>query len=140
MRVLIDTNVIVSAALRDRVPEEVVLFVAAHGDFEWIASPEIITEYVAVLRRPKFLLPEIVVQRWTRLFETLITLVEPDQTVQFGRDQADAKFLACALVADADYFVTGDKDFSGAYKVGRTTILSVSDFERLIVDKWDTPA
>lgn len=40
MRVVIDTNVVVSAILRDRLPEKVLLFVVARPDFEWIASPE----------------------------------------------------------------------------------------------------
>ena len=34
MKVVIDTNVLVSAALRDRGPERVVLFVAEHPEFE----------------------------------------------------------------------------------------------------------
>ena len=38
MRVLIDTNVLVSAILKDRDPEKVVLFVASRDDREWIVS------------------------------------------------------------------------------------------------------
>ena len=34
------------------------LFLIARPDFEWVASAEILTEYRAVLRRPKFALPE----------------------------------------------------------------------------------
>jgi predicted nucleic acid-binding protein len=36
MRVLIDTNVVVSAALWDKDPEAVVLFVVGQPDWEWI--------------------------------------------------------------------------------------------------------
>jgi predicted nucleic acid-binding protein len=42
MRVVVDTNVVVSAILRDRVPEKVLLFIIARPDFEWVASPEIL--------------------------------------------------------------------------------------------------
>ena len=45
MKVVIDTNVLVSAALRDRDPEAVILFIVARADFEWIVSPEILVEY-----------------------------------------------------------------------------------------------
>jgi predicted nucleic acid-binding protein len=38
MRVIIDTNVLVSAVLKDRDPEAVIMFVANRDDFEWIVS------------------------------------------------------------------------------------------------------
>jgi predicted nucleic acid-binding protein len=65
MKVLIDTNVIVSAALRDKDPEAVVLFVAAQPDWEWIVSTDILTEYQDVFSRPKFGLPNEVRQRFS---------------------------------------------------------------------------
>ena len=49
MKVLIDTNVVISAALKDKDPEMVILFIARHSDFEWIVSQEILEEYKAVL-------------------------------------------------------------------------------------------
>ena len=58
MNVLIDTNVLLSAALRDKLPERVVLHVAGHDEFRWLVTPEILTEYTEVLRRPKFGLDE----------------------------------------------------------------------------------
>lgn len=56
MRVVVDTNVVVSAILRDRLPEKVLLFIIGHPDFKWVASPEILTENREVLKRPKFAL------------------------------------------------------------------------------------
>jgi predicted nucleic acid-binding protein len=41
------------------------------------------------------------------------------------------------LAAKAEYLITGDKDFENAYKVGSTTILSVSLFKKLVCDKWE---
>ena len=52
----------------------------------------------------------------------------------FPRDQKDAKFLACAQAAEADYFITGDRDFTEAKKLVTTTILSVSLFKQLVCD------
>ena len=49
MKVIIDTNVVVSAVLKDRVPEEVILFVLAKPEFTWTASAEIISEYTTVI-------------------------------------------------------------------------------------------
>ena len=60
MKVLVDTNVLISAALRDRLPESVVLHVATHDEWAWLVTKEILDEYINVLRRPKFgLSPEV---------------------------------------------------------------------------------
>lgn len=136
MKVVIDTNVVVSAALKDRDPELVILFVAQHPDFVWIASQAIIDEYVSVLQRPKFRLPDLIVQRWLTMFDTLITRIDVQTTVDFPRDQKDAKFLACAVAGEAEYLITGDKDFTEAYKVAHTTVLSVRLFKEHVCNVW----
>jgi len=133
LKVVIDTSVVVSAALKDRVPEEVILFVLAQPEFTWIASAEIIGEYAAVLKRAKFNLPAHILEEWQRLFERHITLVETPGHVDFPRDRKDAIFLACALSTRADYLITGDKDFQEARKAGVTTVISIADFKRLII-------
>ena len=53
----------------------------------------------------------------------------------FPRDQKDAKFLSCALDAGADYLITGDKDFSEAKKLTKTTILSVAQFKKWVMER-----
>ncbi len=58
MKVVIDTNAVVSAALKDRDPEAVILFVVERPEFKWIVSAPILEEYKEVLRREKFGLPK----------------------------------------------------------------------------------
>jgi uncharacterized protein len=135
MRVIVDTNVVVSAILRDRLPEKVLLFIIARPDFEWVASPEILTEYREVLRRPKFALPDALLNRWDEQFHAAIAEWRVEGSVAFPRDEKDAKFLACALAASADFFITGDKDFAGARKFGQTKIVSVSQFNELVCER-----
>lgn len=135
MKVVIDTNILVSAALKDRVPEEVILFTAAQLDIEWIVSSQILQEYKEVLGRKRFDLPKDIIHAWFALLDSLTVLIDVDLTIDFPRDQKDAKFLACAIVSDADYFVTGDRDFGQAQKLLKTTILSVSQFKKLIMNK-----
>ena len=45
MKVLVDTNVLISPAFRDRLPEEVILFLSSRPDFVWIATEDILKEY-----------------------------------------------------------------------------------------------
>ena len=136
MKVVIDTNVVVSAALKDRVPEEVILFIALHPEFEWVASPEIVAEYIGVLRRPKFGLPEAIQQKWHTAFRQFVRVVDVAVKVDFPRDPKDAPFLACALATSVEYLITADKDFSEALKIATTTVLSSYQFKLLVCDKW----
>lgn len=135
MRVVIDTNVLVSAVLKDRDPEAVILFVAARDDIEWVVSPEITAEYRDVLSRPKFGLPDDIRQNWFDLLDALTISFDSDLEIDFPRDRKDAKFLACAISAGADYVITGDRDSTGAQKLLSTTILSVAQFKRLVCER-----
>lgn len=132
MRVVVDTNVVVSAILRDRLPEKVLLFLLSRSDFEWVASREILTEYREVLSRPKFALPDSLLTAWEERFRLGIAEWPVATSVSFPRDYKDARFLACALVADADFLVTGDRDFSEARLIGQTKIVSIRQFDELV--------
>ena len=66
MKVVIDTNVIVSAALKDRAPEELILFIVGHPEFEWIGTTEIVNEYNSVLSRSRLGLPQETIQKWAK--------------------------------------------------------------------------
>lgn len=136
MKVLFDTNVVLSGVLKDRDPLRAILFVLEHPEFTWIGSAEIVQEYVDVLRRPKFRLDDLLVEQWISIFERSVAILPVTVTVEFQRDTKDAKFLACALSTNADYFVTGDRDFEGAAKLITTTILSVRQFLDLVVAQW----
>jgi putative PIN family toxin of toxin-antitoxin system len=135
MKVIIDTNILVSAAFRDRKPEEVILWILNQGNWQWVVSSEILAEYKEVLRREKFGLSAAILQRWYSILDQLTELVNVEVNVDFPRDIFDAKFLACCLATNAEYFITGDKDFDQAIKYGNTTILSVALFYRYICSR-----
>ena len=133
MRIVIDTNVLISAILRDRTPEAVILFVIESPSVEWIASSEIVAEYVGVISRPKFKLPPDIIQRWVQVFESSITIIAPIEIIDFPRDPKDAKFLDCILQGQTDYFITGDRDFSEAPEQIRSLTYSVHQFHERFV-------
>ena len=136
MIVVIDTSVLVSAAFRDRTPEEVILFVTGQDAFHWIVSGEILAEYREVLSRPKFDLSEEILNHWIEILESSTVEIDVDLEIDFPRDRKDAKFIACALAAQANFFITGDHDFNEAQQVMNTTIISVSLFKRTVCDNW----
>lgn len=134
MKVVIDTNVLVSAVLKGRVPRAVIQFIFDNPDWEWIVSSEIIMEYKEVLSRPKFKLTDEVRASWFEIIDTFATLIDVNVSIDFPRDTKDAKFLACAVAAEADFLITGDSDFNQAQTLLNTTIISVSLFNKLVCD------
>jgi len=49
IRVVIDTGVVVSAAFKDRKPEEIILSIVESDEFDLVASAPIVKEYTEVL-------------------------------------------------------------------------------------------
>ena len=129
MNVLIDTNVLLSAAWRDKLPEHVVLYVAGRDEVRWLVTPEILAEYTEVLRRPKFNLDQQTLERWTEMLALRTVKVgSPPQVPDFPRDPKDAPFLAAALATHADFLITGDKDLLEAKDIVATRIVTVIEF------------
>jgi putative PIN family toxin of toxin-antitoxin system len=135
MKVVIDTNVFISAVWRDKNPEKVIVWICDRPDWQWMASEEIRTEYKEVLRRKKFSFPPAVLLEWELAVDENTVEVEVDEIIDFPRDQKDAKFLACTLSCEADYLITGDKDFTEARRFVKTTIVSVSMFKKSFCDE-----
>lgn len=129
MKIIVDTNVLISAILRDKDPELVIQFIVDHPDFEWVASPEIVAEYQAVLARPKFRLSQEIQAAWTTLLAAAIAPIQVNVTVDFPTDPKDAMFLSCAIATDADFILTGDTDLLNADLAIKTSVVNVSTFK-----------
>lgn len=71
------------------------------------------------------------------MIQTFLFLVSIDVniTVDFARDPKDAKLLALANVSQADFLITGDKDFEDMIELEKTVIISVSLFYDLFISE-----
>ncbi|NJO40556.1 MAG: putative toxin-antitoxin system toxin component, PIN family [Cyanobacteria bacterium CRU_2_1] len=134
MRIIIDTNVLVSAVLRDRDPELVIQFIVDHPEFEWVVSQDILTEYKEVLSRAKFRLTQAIRDQWFNLLDTFPTLIEVDISIDFPTDPDNAKFLACAIAANADFLITGDQGLAEGKNLISTVVITVASFKNLFCD------
>ena len=130
--VIIDTNILVSAVLKDRIPEKVISIIVANDNFLWIASEKIVKEYKAVLIRPKFNIPKIELEKQFRLIDRKTKIIESSHPFVLYRDSNDSKFISCAIASKADFFITGDQDFSEINGLSHTKILSVAKFAKLM--------
>lgn len=136
MRLVLDTNVVVSALLWDGVPRRLLKVGRAEGVVLYSSSP-LLAELSDVLSRPKFTnkiaASLLSVDQLVDLYAELIDLVLPVPTPRLAPDPDDDVVIGTALAAKADYVVTGDKGLLsvGTYEDGR--IVSVSEALQLVV-------
>ncbi len=128
MKVVLDTNVIVSGLLSPFGPAGEIMRLAASGELELCYDARIISEYKSVLLRSKFsFLPESV--------EDLIDQIRFAGHLTTGRplakrlpDRDDEPFLEVAIGGGARYLVTGNLKHYPAEKTGGIKILSPAAF------------
>lgn len=107
MKVVLDTNVIVSGLTRNG-NESVVLGMARDGLFEWFVSPFILDEATGVLPRKFNWHPQRVAEALADL-RRIATVIDPTPSADAVRGgHADNRILDCAAEAGADFLVTGD--------------------------------
>ena len=109
MRVVLDTNVLVSAIFFSGPPSRI-LSAWLEDAFELAVSAEILAEYRGTATRVGEKFPEVdlsaVLDRIALHALLVLPVKLPDAACE---DRDDVKFLECALGAQAHYVVTGDR-------------------------------
>lgn len=108
-KVVLDTNVVVSAHLKAGGLEAFVLDLALASKLQLYVSPDLLAEYEEVLRRPRFRIDPKKVTQSLRLIKKRARGVKPTLTLSVSPDPDDNRFLECAEAANADYLVTGNR-------------------------------
>ena len=109
MRVVIDTNVIMSAIFFGGVPFEV-LNAWHDGEFELVISEAVMAEYREIAGRMRSKFQLINPEGWLSYIQehATMTLAAPLEA-QVCDDADDDVFLACAVSADAKIVCSGDR-------------------------------
>jgi len=108
IRIVLDTNVVVSAMLRSGGLPEAVFNLAMNGEIQLYVSEPILAEYEDVLRRPRLAIdPDKVTVALARI-RAAASLVQPVVPVTAAFDPDDNIFLECAEAAQAHCLVTGN--------------------------------
>jgi uncharacterized protein len=129
LRVVIDTNVLVSALLFAGQPGKLRdLWVA--GRIVPLVSKETFAEFSRVLAYPKFRLSpvEITMLREEEFLPYAEVVDVTEHVTGTCRDPHDDKFLALSSSGDAEYLVTGDEDLLVLQTFGQTRIIRVGEF------------
>ena len=107
MKVVIDTNVFISAIMRGGNPERI-LKAWERGRFNLFVSQEILKEVLETMSELGF--PEEKVIAWKNLITKQAHKVVPSKRLKIiTADPDDNIFLECALEVGANYIVSGDK-------------------------------
>lgn len=114
MRVVIDTNVLVSAIIRPQGTTGQVLRQLQARRFDLLMSRITFDELVDVLFRPrlraKYQLADTTLRPVLRLIYLRSVILQPNEKVTACRDPKDDIYLELAIAGKADYIVTGDAD------------------------------
>jgi putative PIN family toxin of toxin-antitoxin system len=127
LRLVIDTNILVSAALKPHGLQRTVFLVAITKPARLYVTEAILAEYREVLARPEFKIRKGLRQQLLQLIKNRGYLVAPVRALHLARDPDDDKFLECADAARADYLVTGNqRHFPKFWK--QTKVITSKDF------------
>jgi uncharacterized protein len=131
LRLVIDTNVLVSAALKPDGLQRTTLILATTKPARLYVSRTILNEYMDVLSRPELRIRKGLRLQMLQLIRNSGQVVAPAHRLDVCSDPDDNVFLECADKAGADYLITGNsRHFPKFWK--KTKIITSREFISLV--------
>lgn len=136
MRVVIDTNLLVTYLISHRDPMATIIDDhLAQGDFAMLSSPELLAELDRALSYPRLqkFYDKDTHLRFVALIAQLAEMQDlPDEIPAISRDPDDDKFIACAIAGRADFLVSGDQDLLTLERVGDVRIITARELLEIL--------
>jgi uncharacterized protein len=130
VRIVLDTNVVVSGLLWRGLPRDLLLM-AREGSFEPVSSIAMLAELTRILARPKFAkriaASGVMIDDLVDGYAALATIVRPLQVDGIAPDPDDDVVIGTALGSGAELIVTGDKPLLGVGRAKSVDIVTVAD-------------
>ena len=127
MKIVIDTNVVISGTFFGGFPRKI-LEAVVNNKVDAYANTKIIKEYSDIVK-------EMIVDKGGKLDENILSpfieklnLVKPVSKIKISRDKDDDKFIECAIDSKALYVVSGDKDLLDIVEFQNISIITAKDF------------
>ena len=131
LRLVIDTNIVVSAALKPDGLQRTTFLLAITKPARLYVSAPILSEYRVVLSRRELRIRRGLQQQLLQLIKNRSHVVFPSHSLQITSDPEDNIFLECADAAHADYLVTGNlRHFPKFWK--KTKIITSREFIAIV--------
>ncbi|MEJ2262067.1 MAG: putative toxin-antitoxin system toxin component, PIN family [Anaerolineales bacterium] len=133
MRVILDVDVLVSAAISARGSPGKILDFWEQEQFDLVVSPPILEELERVIHYPriqqKYELSEEYVEKFLALIGNEAIVVNPSNKLNvIEKDPSDNRYLECAKEGNASYIVTGDKHLLDLEEYNGIVILTPTGF------------
>lgn len=131
LRLIVDTNIVVSAALKPDGLQRTVLLLAITKPARLYVTDAILAEYREVLRRPELRIRKGLRQQLLQLIRNRSYVVTAPRALWVTKDPDDNKFVECADAAHADYLVTGNqRHFPKFWK--KTKVITSREFISIV--------
>jgi uncharacterized protein len=131
LRLVVDTNVVVSAALKPDGLQRTVLLLAITKPARLYITDAIMAEYREVPARPRINIRKGLQQQMLQLIRRHSYALKSARPLQVTSDPDDNKFLECADAARADYLVTGNqRHFPKFWK--KTKVITSREFISIV--------
>lgn len=127
-RVIIDTNIWISFLITKNYTKLDALL--ENKKIILLFSKELIAEFLLVAHRPKFqkYFSKVDIEKLLLIFESIGKLITVTSDISDCRDIKDNFLLNLAIDGKAKFLISGDKDLLVLKKIGKTRIVTVSDF------------
>jgi putative PIN family toxin of toxin-antitoxin system len=127
LNLVVDTNILVSAALKPEGLQRTVFLIAITKPARLYVTRAILKEYSEVLARRELRIRKGVRQQLLQLIKNRSTLVVPRYSLEVTSDPDDNRFIECADASRADYLITGNLKHSLKFWKG-TKVVSPREF------------
>ncbi len=135
LRVVLDTNVIVSGLITRGKCRELILRIIGYGH-KIVVSREIIEEFLSVMKLEKFrrYVSYEDAAKYISLIVMYADIVDIKTVVDICSDNMDNNIISTAIDGNADYIVTGDKkDLLPIREYNKIKIVSVDEFLNMMM-------
>jgi len=127
LRIVLDTNIYISAAIIGRVCEEI-LRICRFGNIKVFISDDIIIEIETKLKE-KFFWNDKQIKVFKENILEFTNIIKTTNKISYIKDDADDdKILECAISAESDYIISGDKHLIKLKSFRNIKILKPADF------------
>lgn len=128
MKIVLDTNVLVSGLLSPYNPPGQIVRLVSSGLVQLCYDVRVLSEYKSVLRRPKFGFRETSVLLLLDQIKAGGYLVNTQPVARSLPDPSDEAFLECCLAGKIHYLVTGNLKHFPRERCRGIKVLSPADF------------
>ena len=134
MRIVLDTNIFISAVLGGRLG--IIIDEWKAGKFKLIVTDAVAREYLDVINRPKFNIAQGEIVAVTDYLLQLAEFVTPEEEIHvIVADPTDDKFLEAAVAGRVNYIVSGDKHLLELESFREIPIITAREFVGLFENR-----